>query len=583
MKPNKHLTFSKKIILIELLSLLIPLTLTLSLCYSAYSHMVIEDMKAVSIQQINFLSQYLDNTFMSVNRNLSTWMSSEHIHDYLEKDSFDETDLEHIQDSLTDLCTFQSYYQNAYLYHADQNQLYSAFSESIHADCQDPDFLKWLSSVQKVYTFQIGLYTLGQGSSIFCVIPVCSYGSHHFLGYCMIKLPMTLLIDAFSICNYPYGTLCCISGDGTVLRSTDYSGELPVDYKQISGSGSFQTIDHQLVYRNIVAQSDFSVISICPNTIYSIRGTVPFYIVVAISIICILLSLGISIILLRRLLLPIRSMAKTMAETDPNDLQPIPVTNTHDEVGILEETYNDMILRINDMVEAQYRADIAVKDARLRALQLQINPHFVNNTLQMIGTLAAERDMMDIYDLLSAFSRMFYYCLKYKGDVVSFSDELNYLDDYITIQEGRFPGKFQFQVAIDERTKKLEIPKMSIQPLIENSFTHSFGNMHHSWIIKIRSYYYDSYYTIIIEDNGCGMSTGALHELRRRLQEINTDNPFHTHSSIGLKNVNTRIKLLYGMDYGMEIESELSKGTKITLTLPTKKGEYKNDPHIDRG
>ncbi len=571
MMVNRHLPFSKKIILIELLSLLLPLSLTLTLCYSTYSHMVINDMKSVSTQQSDFLAQYLDNAFLSINRNLSTWMSSENVRDYLEKDSFDESDLIYISNSLTSLCTFQSYYQNAYLYHAGQKQLYRAFSENSHVDSSDPDFQAWISSVKKIYTFQTGLYSFGQGSSIFCVIPVRSYGTHHFLGYCMIKLSLTLLTDAFSICNYPYGTLYCIDANGTILHTTNPSRELPVDYRQIATSNSFQTIDRYLVYRNIITQSSFSILSICPNAIHYIKGTVPFYVVIIISVVCIFLSLWISIALLRKLLYPIRSMAGAMAMADPNDLQPIPVTNTHDEIMILEETYNDMILRINDMVEAQYRSDIAVKDARLRALQLQINPHFVNNTLQMIGTLAAERDMMDIYDLLSSFSRMFYYCLKYKGDIVPFRDELNYLQDYITIQEGRFPGKFRFLIDIDERTKNLEVPKMSIQPLIENSFVHSFGNMHDGWIVRIHSHYHDSCYTIIIEDNGCGMSKETLQILRRRLQEINTDNPFHTHSSIGLQNVNTRIKLLYGINYGMKIESELSKGTVITLTLPTKR------------
>ena len=486
MKQRMPFTFSQKIIFTELISLLLPLTLILFLCYSSYTSMVLQDVKSVSRQQANFLSQYLSSSFMSTNHNLTVWMNNNHVRDYFESEDYDPKKLESLQEALIDLCTFESYYQNAYLYHAGSQQVCSAFSEGSDDDIdyQSTEFQTWVSSVSKIYSFHIGLYPFGRDSSVFCIIPVRSYGSHHFLGYCMLKLSTTLIKDAFSICNYPYGNLYCIDANGNVLFSTDHSSTFPVDFALLPTSGNIQTLNHQFVYNDVVSRTDISVISICPDSIYTYNDTISFY-------------------------------------------------------------YNELSLRIQKMGITQYQSNLAVKDARLRALQLQINPHFVNNTLQMIGTLAAEREMMDIYDLICAFSRTFHYCLKYKGDLVTFNDELNYLNDYIMIQEGRFPGKFKFLTMIDDRTKNLEIPKMSLQPLIENSFIHSFGCMNEQWEIQIRSGYYGSYYTIIIEDNGCGMDEEALQKLQRQLEEMNTDNPFHTHKSIGLKNVNIRIKLLY--------------------------------------
>lgn len=577
MKQRMPFTFSQKIIFTELISLLLPLTLILFLCYSSYTSMVLQDVKSVSRQQANFLSQYLSSSFMSTNHNLTVWMNNNHVRDYFESEDYDPKKLESLQEALIDLCTFESYYQNAYLYHAGSQQVCSAFSEGSDDDIdyQSTEFQTWVSSVSKIYSFHIGLYPFGRDSSVFCIIPVRSYGSHHFLGYCMLKLSTTLIKDAFSICNYPYGNLYCIDANGNVLFSTDHSSTFPVDFALLPTSGNIQTLNHQFVYNDVVSRTDISVISICPDSIYTYNDTISFYSVMMVSIVFIIFCLLVSILLLKMFLHPIQFLAKTMKEADPNNLKTVPLTNSHDEIRILEETYNELILRIQKMVITQYQSNLAVKDARLRALQLQINPHFVNNTLQMIGTLAAEREMMDIYDLICAFSRTFHYCLKYKGDLVTFNDELNYLNDYIMIQEGRFPGKFKFLTMIDDRTKNLEIPKMSLQPLIENSFIHSFGCMNEQWEIQIRSGYYGSYYTIIIEDNGCGMDEEALQKLQRQLEEMNTDNPFHTHKSIGLKNVNIRIKLLYGSEYGIKIDSKLLMGTKIILILPAKKGEIK--------
>lgn len=575
MKKTNFFTFPQKIIFIELVSLLLPLTLTLTLCYSAYSSMVINDVKSVSMQQANFLSQYLNSIFSSVDHNLTTWMNNNHIRNYFEIDDYQREEPASIKSALIHLCTFEEYYQNAYLYHAGQEKVYSAFSESNEdsVDYKSAEFQDWVSSVSKIYSFHIGLYPFGRDSSIFCIIPIRSHGSRRFLGYCMLKLSTLIIADAFTTCDYPYGNLYCINNTGEVLYSTDQSSGLPVDFSLLPNSGSIKKINHQLVYKDAVLQTDISIISICPDSVRSLQGTISFYTVIVISVIFILFCLCISIFLLRKFLHPIHSLAKTMETVDPNDLKTIPVSNSHDEISILEETYNGMITKINDLVITQYQADIAVRDARLHALQLQINPHFVNNTLQMIGTLAAERDMMDIYDLICAFSRTFYYCLKYKGDIVLLEDELDYLKDYIMIQEHRFPDKFRFETEIDERTVRLEIPKMVIQPLVENAFTHSFGNMHEKWFIRIRSVYYGSYYTIVVEDNGCGMTEKTLQELYRQLDENNAVSSYQTRTHIGIQNVDMRIKLLYGMKYGLKIESELSKGTKITLILSTKEGE----------
>lgn len=568
---KNRFSFSTKIISTILVSILISILLTVIFLYRAYYSMVMNDAGSISRQQVDFLVNYIDDSLRSTETSLSTWMSNNNIKTWLSQDSISAEDAAAIKDSLSDLCLDQSDFTNAYLYSTKQQTLYHAFSETKKTEYSDITESMWISTIIRSHEFHASLYTFGQSTSLSCVIPIRNVNVNHFTGYCMGKISLRFFKDVFALCDYPYGTLYLCDTSGNIIHSTNSDSEPPLDIGGISTSDDLQTLDHNLVYCQSIPKSDFKVISICPNNIYSFANTNTFFVSLAISLICIFVTLTAAIFLLRRFLDPVRSLANTMALADPDHLKPVPLSGRQDEIGVLEEKYNDMIFRINDMIETQYRSDLAVKDAQLHALQLQINPHFVNNTLQMIGTLAAEHDMMDIYELLSAFSRMFYYCLKFKKETVLLNDELNYLRDYIEIQNGRFPGKLLFNSDIDPLCSMLEIPKMSLQPIIENSFAHSFTGITRKWEIKIEAHYLDTCYQVIITDNGCGMTEETLAEVRKKLKNITYKDPFHTSGSIGLTNVNTRIKLLYGQEYGIEIESRRMQGCRVTLTLPTQK------------
>lgn len=565
---KNRFSFSTKIIATVLVSISVSILLTVIFLYRAYSSMVMDDASSISRQQVDFLVSYIDDSLSSTETSLSTWISNNDVKGYLSKSSVTAGDAAAIQDSLSDLCLDQSDFTNAYLYSTNQKALYHAFSETTDIDYSDITESQWISTIIRSHEFHASLYMFGQTESLSCVIPIRNVNVKHFTGYCMGKISLRFFSDIFSLCDYPYGTLYLCDSYGHMIYSTNPDSKPTINIGNLSPSNELQTLNHNLVYCQSIPKSDFRVISICPDNIYSFANTNTFFISLAVSLLCIFLTLTATIFLLRRFLHPIRSLANTMALSDPDHLKPVPPSGRQDEIGVLEEKYNDMILRIDDMIETQYRSDLAVKDAQLHALQFQINPHFVNNTLQMIGTLAAERDMMDIYSLLSAFSRMFYYCLKFKKETVTLNDELDYLKDYIEIQNGRFPDKLVFYSDIDPRCGTLIIPKMSLQPIIENSFVHSFTGISQKWEIKIEARCFDTFYQVTIIDNGCGMNEETLSQIQKKLKDTAYKKPFHTSGSIGLTNVNTRIKLLYGAEYGLKIESRVMQGCRVTLTLP---------------
>lgn len=568
---KNRFSFSTKIISTILVSILISILLTVIFLYRAYYSMVMNDAGSISRQQVDFLVNYISDSLRSTETSLSTWMNNNNVKAYLTQDSISAEDASALKNSLSDLCLDQPDFINAYLYSTKQQTLYHAFSETTSTDYSDITESEWVSTIIRSHEFRASLYTFGDNTALSCVIPIRNVNVNHFTGYCMGKISLHFFKDVFSFCDYPYGTLYLSDTSGNIIHSTNSKSEPPIELGEVTTSGDLQILDQNLVYCQSIPKSDFKVISICPNNIYSFANTNTFFVSLAISLLCIFVTLTITIFLLRRFLHPVRSLANTMALADPDRLEPVPFSGRQDEIGVLEEKYNDMIFRINDMLETQYRSDLAVKDAQLHALQLQINPHFVNNTLQMIGTLAVEHDMMDIYEMLSAFSRMFYYCLKFKKETVILNDELDYLRDYIEIQNGRFPDKLTFSSEIDPRCNSLEIPKMSLQPIIENSFAHSFTGVTRKWEIKIEAKYFETYYQVIITDNGCGMDEKTLSKIRGRLKNITYKDPFHPSDSIGLTNVNTRIKLLYGQEYDIKIESRRMMGCRVTLTLPVQK------------
>lgn len=562
-----HSSFVYRIIITVSFGLLLPLTITLAVCFSAYQSMVMDNIKAVSKQQIAFLNNYIYSSFSAVHRTINVWMTNNQIKSYLKQDNASIDEKEYINQSLAQLCTFQDGFLNAYLFSTRHQYLYHAFEETSAPTYFDITSTDWLDSVKCVYDFHSNIYSVNNSLTIACTLPVRDSHNFEFLGYCMIKLSLQDIIESFHASEFPYGELFCVSKDNILVYSTQKSDTLPIDIN-ILKKNEFQMIDDSVFWGSTVPNSDFTVYSVFPSSVLKVGNTMPFFAGAAIAGICIVVSLCFLILLLKYLMKPLKDFSAEMAMANPNKLTPVPISSELDEIGMMKQKYNDMILRINDMIENQYQFDLSLKEAQLNALRLQINPHFVNNTLQMIGTMAIEKDLFDIYELLSSFSKMFYYCLRFKKDIVELKDELEYLEDYIKIQHGRFPEKFHFSSSIDPQTKTLQIPKMSLQPIIENCFEHSFGQMHTLWEIEISSIYLGNHYDIIITDNGCGMTPLNLERLRKKLSDISYDSNIRSSSSIGMTNVNTRIKLLYGKEYGIHVNSAPNLGTEVRISLP---------------
>ncbi|MEX1028474.1 MAG: sensor histidine kinase [Paenibacillaceae bacterium] len=250
---------------------------------------------------------------------------------------------------------------------------------------------------------------------------------------------------------------------------------------------------------------------------------------------------------------------------------------SNDEIGMLERGYNSMMQRIKGLIEEEYQREIEVKNAQLMALQAQINPHFLNNTLHLIGGMALSKDAPEIYQITRVIGDLLRYSISTDGDMVSIEDELKHVQNYIFIQEQRFVGRCKVDVVIDESARSSRLPKFTLQPMVENAFEHGLQRKLGTWKIEVRIKRIGERIALMIKDEGVGLSEHRLHELRTELrgeQKIRLDkDESRKRRGIGLRNVDARLKLQFGERYGVRLYSRARVGTLIVMMIPVTRTE----------
>lgn len=227
---------------------------------------------------------------------------------------------------------------------------------------------------------------------------------------------------------------------------------------------------------------------------------------------------------------------------------------------------------------------LAQQQFQYSALQSQINPHFLYNTLDNIRSEALASQNTTIAEMTEKLSRFFRYCISNQSDIITLRDEILNLKDYFYIQQYRFGDRFSLNIMIDdEKALESHMPKMILQPIVENAIYHGLERQKHGGCVTLRSILTPTLLYLWVSDNGIGMAPEQLQKLKDRL--LHPDPPQLTaskHKSIALTNINTRIQLQFGPEYGIRISSVEQKGTDVEIRLPyldtlTFKQHYKKD------
>jgi len=302
---------------------------------------------------------------------------------------------------------------------------------------------------------------------------------------------------------------------------------------------------------------------------------VTFRIRMAIMIITIciyLLMLIASYFISRNITMPLRKLKSAMKTVEKGNFNITADINNNDETGELAKSFNQMISHINSLINEVYVSRIFQKEAELYALQQQINPHFLYNTLGAIKSLANMERYSDIRFAVQKLTDIFRYSISgNQSDLATIKDELHHVNSYIAIQKLRFPDKINFTVDIEESILDIRVPRLIMQPIVENCIEHTIAKQPCSHVDitvtgKIES---PSTITLSIHNTGPGIPPERLDEIRQSLKSVSQgiDSIRTTHASIGLFNVNARLKLMYKEEYGLQIFSD-ERGTSVILRLP---------------
>jgi two-component system, sensor histidine kinase YesM len=239
-----------------------------------------------------------------------------------------------------------------------------------------------------------------------------------------------------------------------------------------------------------------------------------------------------------------------------------------DEISEIATSFNQTCDDLKEYISKAYISDIKQKNAIITALQSQINPHFLYNTLEAIRMKAVAEGNEEVGEMIWILSTLFRNSIK-EDTIIRIRDEIKNSKLYLELFKIRYEGRLSVNMEVDENLLDYSIIKHIIQPVIENYIIHGFDARREDNLVTVRCYSEDYVISIEVNDNGKGIRSEDLQIVRKDLESFD----MNQRSSIGLRNVNERIKLIYGNDFGMNITSKEGTGTSVTLRIPQKTKE----------
>ncbi|NHM32298.1 cache domain-containing sensor histidine kinase [Neobacillus terrae] len=270
---------------------------------------------------------------------------------------------------------------------------------------------------------------------------------------------------------------------------------------------------------------------------------------------------------------PLTKLSLVMDEVEKDNFNAQVEIDRVDELGRVGESFNRMMNKINTLISDIYQKDINEKDAQLRALRAQINPHFLYNTLDAINWMAQFGKTDEVSKMTVSLSRLLKTSIKNNQEFIRLEEEMNYIEDYMTIQKIRFQDKIHFSINIDPKANDCLVPKLILQPIVENAMIHGLEKKIDNGYLFINGNIKDNKLHIQIIDNGVGMDEHTIRALSEG-SYVHLDEKQGTGN--GVLNVQNRIRLLFGEENGLKIESNINVGTLFELILPVQREGFRN-------
>ena len=391
------------------------------------------------------------------------------------------------------------------------------------------------------------------------------YGKEVYISMDISFTTMMSYIDSVGIGQRGYCFV--INNNGEIVyhpqQQVIYSGIKNENLDSIKEMHNGITMDDKKIYAidNIVS-SDWKVVGISyvdemiNERIKDIYKNVVEFAIIGLIILAIFI-----VIVSNRVSRPVRELSVAMKAFEKNaeQFQYNPVHGVY-ELESLSESFDHMVMKIQELMVHIVDEEKTLRKTELKALQAQINPHFLYNTLDSIQWMCEKKDTEKAIAMVSALAKLFRISISKGKELIPIEKELDHVRSYLVIQSYRFKGQFEYYFEVDEKLLNYYCNKITLQPIVENSIIHGLEGMYDEGEIHIRVIDGGDHILMQIEDNGVGMT-------KEQCQKIIA----HDESDqfgIGIKNVNDRLKIYFGQEYGLKIESELDCGTKVIVKIP---------------
>ncbi|WP_338533643.1 histidine kinase [Paenibacillus peoriae] len=533
----------------------------------------------MNLSNIKWTGNYLGEQFSQLNSLIYSILLNEHLSETImgtEDDSLSSQLT--AQRNITDMLSSVLYSANtnvisAELYVRDSDKLFriSSAGSEVHSPTEVPEPYKELFDEKQYFMIHTDPGKPGQFEF---TRSINRFENRQVLGGVMLGVRWAYLDQTLTLLNPgPDQTVMLADGKGSILyrqgSSTYTLHETDLINLPRDQPGYVHTRNAYVFYSS-VNLSGLMLVKIIPvNAInQSARLTMNYgFIVGSISIVVAIL---IAVYIAYRMSRPIVMLARSMQGLGPihGDIEPvdIPVSGRIDEIGRLETHFVNMTGRIREHIKTEYNMKLEKQTAELKALQAQINPHFLQNTLQMVGGMIYDKKPKEGYKIIKSLSAMFRYVIREPENMTSLRVEIGHLEHYMQIQKERYDSRLAYTFIADEEIMECRIPKLTLQPIVENSFFHGLDTKPGDWRINVEIRHESEQIVIRVRDNGVGISTVRLEEIRKELADrggLQTKG-----SRIGLYNVALRIRMHFGECYGVEVEQAPGGGMVVIVRMP---------------
>ncbi len=407
------------------------------------------------------------------------------------------------------------------------------------------------------------------------------YNGDELLGVILIDLNFSLIEDMVSrIVIGDKGYLFIIDSSGNIIYHPKleliYSGikEEPIELLLQSEKTMVDAVDGTQAVQFLVTDSEYSdwkvIGKIYNQDLNSYSKTLRDFFVILI-LVTLVISLILAAMIAGNILRPVKSLLHGMAKFQGGDLDVQVEVESQNELGILTHTFNTMTRRIKSLIDTNKNVERMKRKSELDALQAQINPHFLYNTLDSIVWMGEAGKSEEVVKMTSALSKLFRISISKGQEFITIKQEIEHVESYLIIQKMRYGDKLDYYIDVEPHLLSHRILKIVIQPLVENSIYHGLKKMPGMGTIYISIYQkcngLGEYICVEIRDDGVGMDEEKVKQLRAgKIQSEKKS------GGVGVHNVDQRIKLYYGEEYGVDIESELFEGTCVKIQLPYVQG-----------